>query len=207
MAYTTPTPAVNTNARVFQALNYLNNINNTYLVLGQPDSWDNDTNPPLATVSSTVNNVIGYVKPTCYICYEIAEKQDDSTISYGGKFYQPSNATSAYTDKATFVYYTATLDPSSFTSLNSFRQVALNLGVQPRDGISNTQYLAPVNVTSNGFTHVLTNTQPFIMTDDRKIKLSLLLSITTLVNDDNLTTLATASTTVEPTTEATTVAQ
>lgn len=200
MAYTTPTPAVNINARVFQALNYLNSINNTYLVLGQADPWDNDTNPPIATTIETIDKPIGYIKPVCYVCYQVSEKKDDSTISYGGKFYQPSDSVNAYTNKATFVYYTATINPDSLSSLNTFRQISLNIGVTPRSGITQTQALTPTNVSDSGLTHVLINTQPFIMTEDRKIKLSMLLSITTLADNDNLTTMVTPTTTIEQTT-------
>lgn len=188
MAYETPTPAINSNALVFHAINYFNNLNNCYIVIGKTRAWPVDAQPPVPVDGDNVTEVAGYFKPTCYLCYKTTEdKKDDSTLSYGSDFYQPVSLTDAYIKKASYVYYTVTIKPEDISNVNTFRQVGLNFGVTLKSGVSGV-ILTPSNVDSSGYTHFILNSQPFIVTNNRNIKISMLISEENAVSGSNVST-------------------
>ena len=188
MAYETPTPAINSNALVFHAINYFNNLNNCYIVIGKTSTWPVDAQPPVPVDGDNVTEVAGYFKPTCYLCYKTTkEKKDASTLSYGSDFYQPVSLNDAYIKKASYVYYTVTIKPDDIPNVNEFRQVGLNFGVTLKSGASGV-ILTPSNVDSSGYTHFILNSQPFIVTNNRNIKISMLISEEKDVSGSNVAT-------------------
>lgn len=200
MAYETPTPVVNSNALVFHAVNYFNNLNNCYIVIGKTSSWPNDNQPPVPVDGDSIQEPAGYFKPTCYLCYKTDESdKDDSTLSYGTDFYQPVSLGDAYLKKATYIYYTVTISPEDISSINEFRQVGLNFGVSIKPGASGI-VINPNSIDNTGYTHFILNSQPFVLTDNRKIKISMLISEEKDVDDSTVSTNTTALTTVVPTT-------
>lgn len=201
MAYETPTPAINSNALVFHAINYFNNLNNCYIVIGKTSSWPVDAQPPVPVDGDNVTEVAGYFKPTCYLCYKTtADKKDDSTLSYGNDFYQPVSLADAYSKKASYVYYTVTIKPDDISKVNTFRQVGLNFGVTLKSGVSGV-ILTPSNVDSPGYTHFILNSQPFMITDNRSIKINMLISEEKDISGSNVATdVASEVTTVLPNT-------
>ena len=59
MAYTTPSPATNKNALTYQAINYYNNANNTYFVLGKTSAWGTNDTPTNPISTDNIQEVFG----------------------------------------------------------------------------------------------------------------------------------------------------
>lgn len=197
MAYITPSPATNKNALTYQAINYFNDASNTYFALGKTSTWGTSDTPVNPASTDNIQEVFGYLKPTAYLCYQVNSAQDNTTIQFGDIYLEPTTVANAYTNRANYVYYTATLSPSDFATINSFRQVGLSLGVQT----NSTSLAIPVtDILNTGYLHYLYNRVPITISTDENYVISSLIQVKS-IDDAN-----TGTTTTSATTQVTTVA-
>lgn len=191
MAYTTPSPATNKNALTYQAINYYNNANNTYFALGKTSAWGTTDTPTNPTSTDNIQEVFGYLKPSVDLCYQVASSQDNTTIQFGNIYLEPTSIDKAYTNHANYIYYTATLSPNDFTSVDSFRQVGLSLNVHT----NNTGLVVPAtDVLNAGYLHYLYNRIPITISTDENYIISSLVQVKS-IDDANAGTTTTSATT------------
>lgn len=153
------------NSHIYTAIQMQQNLNSAYLVIGRKTAWANDNNPPEEDIKTDkLEEIIGYKKLKQYSLArplnvgETAETAPYQTVTYNGLVWVLIPVEKAYEEKAHWLYVTAEILPTDFPT-GMYRQVGVNVGLQPTSGVTKPNLL-PTEVFNSGVLLFYENRQP-----------------------------------------------
>lgn len=152
-------------SHVRAAIKLQEQVDSAYLVFGKTSPWTDDSNPPDEDENTKkISEIVGYKKLSKFsLARKLGENEDEATVGYPVVTYQqekwvliPKNE--AYVEDARWLYAEAELHPDEFP-LGEYRQVGIQLGLVPNDGVTK-QNLLPSEVKDTGILEFYENREP-----------------------------------------------
>lgn len=156
---------------VSRAIDFYNR-GDIYFGIGRTTEWEDEKNPPIPTIESVVEELIGFKRvESKYFVVPDA----DGEITYKDARWAVVPAEEAISRGSRWVYLNCFIAFSELPTDISYRQIGVFSGIVPKNGYENTYVLYPDNISNSGVLELIDNRKPIYRSADLREQLSIII--------------------------------